>query len=193
MFKYLLLFLSCLIGCLIDGKIEAVPAAPYETPQTSPRIISIDLYNHRIDLSNGTSWEIIDYQAIRGRQLELWHVGDKISLSTEYFISEGYLMNLNIPSSYYTSRRPEYVTLNARPISLDGVSNILTTDGDYSITLSDGSKWSIGWWSALKSGSWKVGERILISPQWHGCATATHWLINLDTNNYVNATLEPDM
>jgi hypothetical protein len=185
------------------------------TSFTNPTVSFIDYDQQDIYLSNDVVWHIDNkpfvifhpsrvyteghLKEVNGKSLENWTIGDEVSLE----IGKGkgqrgliwLLVDQSISSKFSKSSKLAVF------LASDNVPKIskISEDGR-EIELTNGSKWTIGWWSGLTSEGWKVDDRVMAYRDFSfhlggSLDSNTHILWNLDRSTYkdkfekINATL----
>lgn len=120
-------------------------------------------------LNNGTIWRYLNPQFSR----EAWLIGDEVVIGSSF--GKGWTLK---NKSYQGTTGLQFERLSRD--QLPQIAKIDNGGGD--LWLTDGSHWTIDWWSRLsgRTWRWRVGERLIISPLELLFGSYTHLLINID-------------
>ncbi|MCB1107904.1 MAG: hypothetical protein KDK76_07405 [Chlamydiia bacterium] len=132
-----------------------------------------------IVLDNGSRW-FTDFHNHYARYFDGWQEGDLVSLQ-HCFCGHYALTNLSHSQLlwHFTLDRS---TQDVFPM----VSSV--EDNGYYLTLSDGSKWSIGYFNAGTASEWRVGSSVVVHPENSTLRGTTHSIYNMDDETYIYAT-----
>lgn len=138
-----------------------------------------------ITLNNGIRW-LWNPCHCCCRKIDDWEIGDEIYILN---IVQGKYQLLNPAHTYY---QPE---VKIDPSSIDQLPTVSAIEGrGTSLVLSDGSKWYVGWWSALWAYFWRQGDPVVVIKDTPAYGHSTHRLLNMNRQksqendySYINA------
>ena len=147
------------------------------------RIAQIINNGQQIKLTDGSIWNVLN----NSEMAHEWHEGDTIQFHVSGIFSSGYYF-YNFSVYVFDLMHPSEsgsdveiaIPCQTLPQNLTTIKDISSTG--YSITLSDNSVFTIGWWYSWDSYKWKQNDRIIVFPD----ITSGYWLINLDQSNSYN-------
>lgn len=129
-------------------------------------------------LNNGTLWKYQDADLFQNKYG--WQIGDRVHIV--YVNFEGYYLE-NV--SYQGSVPVKLINSSFDDIKTVRISNIIKNNekSTNTIELDDRTTWFIGSWSSSWMTDWRIGDRMLVTPQKFLFGNADHLLINLESGD----------